>query len=273
MDIAGRVAVVTGAASGIGLALAERFLAEGMSVVMADVEQPALEREAARLGAGGAAVRAVACDVGDPDAVARLRDETLAAFGAVHVLCNNAGVAGGRPSLRTKPALWRWIVDVNLLGVAYGIHAFGPLLVKQGVGHVVNTASEAGLAPGGLLGPYHATKYAVVGLSESLALELEGTGVGVSCLCPELVATRIFESTRNAPPALGLPQPPSIPIDQIAQLMNTTALSPADVAGRVVDAIRENRFWIITHDVTRRRLRQRNADLEHGRAPSNPVQA
>lgn len=273
MDIAGRVAVVTGAASGIGLGLAGRFLDEGMSVVMADVERSALEREAERLDDGSGRVRAVPCDVGDPEQVARLRDETLAAFGAVHVLCNNAGVAGGRPLLKTRPALWRWIVDVNLLGVAYGIQAFAPLMVAQGVGHVVNTASEAGLIPAPLVGAYCATKYAVVGLSESLALELENTGVGVSCLCPELVSTRIFESTRNAPPALGLPQPPSIPIDQIAQLMNTTALSPTDVAGRVVDAIRGNRFWIITHDVTHRRLRQRNADLEQGRAPSHPVQA
>lgn len=272
MEIAGRVAVVTGAASGIGLALAERFLEDGMSVVMADVEAPALEREAARLAGRGGAVRAVPCDVADPGQVERLRDEAVAAFGAVHVLCNNAGVAAGRPALRTKPALWRWIVDVNLLGVAHGIHAFGPLLVKQGVGHIVNTASEAGLAPGGLLGPYHATKYAVVGLSESLALELDGTGVGVSCLCPELVATRIFESTRNAPAALGLPAPPAIPMEQIEQLMQTTALAPADVAGRVVDAIRGNRFWIITHEITRRRLRQRNEDLEAGRNPRHPVQ-
>jgi len=271
MEIGGRVAVVTGAASGIGLALAERFLAEGMSVVMADVERAALEREAGRLGAGGAPVRAVVCDVAEPAQVAHLRDETIAAFGAVHVLCNNAGVAGGRPSLKTKPELWRWIVDVNLLGVAYGLHAFGPLMVAQGVGHIVNTASEAGLAPGALVGPYHATKYAVVGLSESLALELDGTGVGVSCLCPELVATRIFESTRNAPAALGLKPPSVIPMDQIEQMMNTTALQPADVAGLVVEAIREGRFWIITHEITQRRLRQRNADLENGRAPSHPV--
>lgn len=272
MEIAGRVAVVTGAASGIGLGLAERFVAEGMSVALADVERDALERAVARLGAGDAKVIGVPCDVGDSTQVAALRDRTLEAFGAVHVLCNNAGVAAGRPSVKTKPEVWRWIVDVNLLGVAYGIHAFAPLMVAQGVGHIVNTASEAGLAASGLLGPYHATKYAVVGLSESLSLELAGTGVGVSCLCPELVDTKIFEATRNAPQALGLPPPVAIPMAQIEQLMSSRALSPADVATRVVDAIREERFWIITHDVSWRRLKQRNADLEAGRNPQPPVQ-
>jgi NAD(P)-dependent dehydrogenase (short-subunit alcohol dehydrogenase family) len=271
MEFAGRVAVVTGAASGIGLALAERFVAEGMSVVLADVEQQALERQVARLDADGAKVLGVACDVGDPAQVARLRDLTLDAFGAVHVLCNNAGVASGRPSLGTKPEVWRWIVDVNLLGVAHGIHAFAPLMVAQGSGHIVNTASEAGLAASGLLGPYHATKYAVVGLSESLSLELAGTGVGVSCLCPELVDTRIFEATRNAPRSLGLPPPVQIAITQIEQIMGSTALTPAAVAAQVVDAIRTGRFWIITHEISRRRLKQRNADLEAGRNPQPPV--
>jgi NAD(P)-dependent dehydrogenase (short-subunit alcohol dehydrogenase family) len=272
MEIAGRVAVVTGAASGIGLALAERFVAEGMSVVLADVETEALERATARLAADRARVLGVPCDVGDAAQVARLRDRAVEAFGTVHVLCNNAGVAAGRPSVKTKPELWRWIVDVNLLGVAYGIHAFVPLMVAQGEGYVVNTASDAGLAASGLLGPYHATKYAVVGLSESLSLELAGTGVGVSCLCPELVDTKIFESTRNAPAALGLPPPAQIPMAQIEQLMSSKALRPADVAGRVVDAIRANRFWIITHEISMRRLKQRNEDLEAGRNPRPPLE-
>lgn len=273
MEIAGRVAVVTGAASGIGLALAERFVAEGMSVVLADVEQDALERQVARLTADGARVLGVRCDVGDPAQVAQLRDRAVAAFGSVHVLCNNAGVAAGRPSVKTRPEIWRWIVDVNLLGVAYGIHAFVPLMIAQGEGYVVNTASEAGLAASGLLGPYHATKYAVVGLSESLSLELAGTGVGVSCLCPELVDTKIFESTRNAPAALGLAPPVAIPMNQIEQLMGSRALRPADVAAQVVDAIRAGRFWIITHEISRRRLQQRNEDLAAGRNPRPPLAA
>lgn len=267
MELAGRVAVVTGAASGIGLGLTERLVAEGMSVVLADVEHDALERAVARLTADGARVLGVPCDVADPAQVAQLRDRTVETFGTVHLLCNNAGVAAGRPSVKTRPELWRWIVDVNLLGVAYGIHAFVPLMIAQGEGYVVNTASEAGLAASGLLGPYHATKYAVVGLSESLSLELAGTGVGVSCLCPELVDTRIFESTRNAPTALGLPPPAHIPMAQVEQLMSSKALHPSDVAARVVDAVRASQFWIITHEISWRRLKQRNEDLEAGRNP------
>jgi len=273
MDLQGRVAVVTGAASGIGLALVERFVADGMSVVMADVERPALERAAERVARDGTRVLAVPCDVGDPAQVAALRDRTVETFGTVHVLCNNAGVAAGRPLLKTRPETWRWIVDVNLLGVAYGVHAFAPLMVAQGEGHVVNTASEAGLVASGLLGPYHATKYGVVGLSESLYLELEGTGVGVSCLCPELVDTKIFEATRNAPAALGLPKPAAIPMEQIEQLMGSRAMPPAEVAAAVVDAIRERRFWIVTHEISRKRVAQRSADLAAGRNPSHPVRA
>lgn len=269
MELTGRTAVVTGAASGIGLALTERFLAEGMSVVMADIEEPKLTAEAARIRDGGAGerVRAVVTDVSDADQIAALRDEALAAYGAVHLLCNNAGVASGRPNVKTKPAVWDWVIGVNVLGVAYGVSAFAPLMVEQGEGHIVNTASEAGLTASPLLGSYHASKYAVVGLSESLALELAGTGVGVSCLCPELVDTKIFEATRNAPPELGIPAPGPVPMDQIEQWMNTKAMDPADVAADVVYAVRAERFWILTHQVTLGRVTDRNRNLEAGRRP------
>ncbi len=271
MELDGRIAVVTGAASGIGLGLTERFLAEGMAVVMADIEQPVLGREADRLTAAGGRVHPVVCDVSDPDQIAALRDETLATYGAVHLLCNNAGVASGRPNVKTRPEVWQWVIGVNVLGVGYAVSAFAPLMIEQGEGHIVNTASEAGLGSTSILGSYHASKYAVVGLSESLYLELEGTGVGVSCLCPELVDTKIFESSRNAPAELGFRPPAEVPMAQLEQWMGTKAMASADVAADVVYAVRANRFWVITHQVTQARLRQRNADLEAGRNPRPPV--
>jgi len=267
MELDGRTAVITGAASGIGLALTERFVAEGMSVVMADIEQPVLEREAARLAGAGGAVVPVVCDVSDADQVTALRDAALAAFGAVHLLCNNAGVANGQVTYRTKPATWDWVVGVNVLGPAYGVSTFVPLMLEQGEGHVVNTASEAGLTSSPVLGPYHASKYAVVGLSESLALELEGTPVGVTCLCPELVATRIFESSRNAPASLGFPPPTEVPIEQIAAFMGTVAMDPADLAADVSYAVRADQFWVLTHQSTLGRVHDRNRRLEQGRSP------
>lgn len=267
MELTGRTAVITGSASGIGLAMTERFLDEGMSIVMADIEEEVLTVQAARLQEAGAKVTPVVCDVADATQIAELRDAALSAYGSVHLLCNNAGVANGRPNYKTRPGEWDWVVGVNLLGVAYGVSTFVPLMIEQGEGHVVNTASEAGLTSSPALGPYHATKYAVVGLSESLFLELEATPVGVSCLCPELVDTRIFESTRNAPAELGFAPPPSIPIDQIAELMNTTAMPAADAAARVAYAVRAGEFWILTHQSTLARVHARNARLEQGRQP------
>jgi NAD(P)-dependent dehydrogenase (short-subunit alcohol dehydrogenase family) len=263
-----RTAVITGAASGIGLALSERCLAEGMSVVMADIESDVLHDQASRLKADGGSVTPVACDVSDAAQVDALRDAALAAHGSVHLLCNNAGVASGRPNLKTKPAVWDWVIGVNLLGAAYGCSAFGPLMVEQGEGHIVNTASEAGLASTPMLGSYHAAKYGVVGLSESLRMELEGTGVGVTCLCPELVATKIFESTRNAPAELGFRPPTEVPMEQLEQFMNTKAMSPADVAGQVLYAVQADKFWVITHQVTQNRVKLRNEDLEQRRNPT-----
>jgi len=270
MQLTERTAVITGAASGIGLALTKRLLEEGMSVVMADVEAETLSREASALTDSGAKVLAVECDVSDSDQIANVRDQALAKFGAVHLLMNNAGVASGSPNIRTKPQVWDWVVGVNLLGVAYGVSAFAPLMVEQGEGHIVNTASEAGLCATPMLGSYHATKYAVVGLSESLFMELDGTGVGVSCLCPELVDTKIFESGRNAPPATGIKAPPEIPISQIEQFMSTVAMDPRDVAGQIVYAVRANQFWVVTHQVTRARASQRNADFQEMRNPRSP---
>ena len=269
MELQGKVAVVTGAASGIGLAAAERFVTEGMSVVMADIEAPVLNEQVARLQSDGAAVVPFVFDVSVAEEVAALRDFAVATFGTVHLLFNNAGVGGtGRPTWKTKPAAWDWVIAVDLLGVAYGVEAFTPLMVEQGEGHIVNTASEAGLCTTPMLGAYHAAKYGVVGLSEALVMELAGTGVGVSCLCPELVDTKIFESTRNAPAHLGLPKPDHVPIEALASFMNTTAIDPAVVAGNVVDAVRGNSFWILTHEITHVRAKHRNESQQRGDTPS-----
>jgi NAD(P)-dependent dehydrogenase (short-subunit alcohol dehydrogenase family) len=259
MELQGKVAVVTGAASGIGLAAAERFVAEGMSVVMADIEAPLLEEQVARLQTDGAAVVPFVFDVSDAVQVAALRDFAVESYGAVHLLFNNAGVGGtGKPT---------WI-GVDLLGVAYGVEAFTSLMVEQGEGHIVNTASEAGLCATPMLGAYHAAKYGVVGLSETLVMELAGTGVGVSCLCPELVDTKIFESTRNAPAHLGLPKPDHVPIEMLESFMKTTAIDPAVVAGNVVDAVRSNSFWILTHEVSHVRAQHRNESQQRGDTPT-----
>ncbi len=266
-DIAGKVAVVTGAASGIGLALTEAFVAEGGRVAMADVEESVLSTEAARLEAAGADVLGVLCDVTEPGDLARLADQTLDHFGAVHIVCNNAGVAPGGPMIEASAADWRWVIDVNVLGVAYGVSTFGPILVEAGEGHIVNTASEAGLCTTAMLGMYNASKHAVVGLSESLFRELEDTGVGVSVLCPELVDTRIFESERNAP--AGVSAENEI-MPRLRETIGAGGLAPAAVAARVIDAIRTETFWILTHPQTHDRAYGRFNDLRAGRNPSDP---
>ena len=210
-----------------------------------------------------------ALDVSDAAQVAALREHALAEFGAVHVLVNNAGVGGtGTPTWRTSSDVWEWVVAVDLLGVAWGVREFVPLFVEQGEGHVVNTASEAGLCATPMLGAYHAAKYGVVGLSEALAMELAGTGVGVSCLCPELVRTGIFESTRNAPAHLGLPAPAPADMSMLEAFMHTTALDPALVADMVRDAVVDGTFWILTHEVTQDRVVHRDRALEERRTPS-----
>lgn len=268
MELHGKVAVVTGAASGIGLALSERFLAEGMSVVMADVEAPLLEEQSARLlEAHPGRVLAERCDVSDAAQVGGLKEAANEAFGPVQLLCNNAGVAAGRATWKTRPEVWDWEVGVNLLGVGYGVHAFVPDMVAAGEGHVVNTASEAGLHAGFGLGVYHATKYGVVGLSEALRGELRGTGVGVTCVCPELVDTMVFESTRNAPAHLGLPAPAHIAMSDLEAMFGTTAMPPTELAGLIAAAIVGQRFWVVTHDATAPRVHARNEELEAAIVP------
>src|ERR1700733_181530 len=212
----GRVAVVTGAASGIGRGLSERFAAEGMHVVMADVEEPALAKAAAELAGAGASVLPAVTDVSDRAAVDALRDVALSAFGAVHVVCNNAGVGGPHgPLWECPPGEWDWVLGVNLEGVMNGVRAFMPVLLEQDAGHLVNTSSIFGVFAG-ILGPYGVSKHAVAALSETLHFNLKSIGVthvGVSVLCPGAVRTNFGTSARNRPASAGpagrRPAPPS----------------------------------------------------------------
>ena len=267
-DLDGKVAVVTGAASGIGLALTERFIAEGMKVVMADIEEPALVAQAERLESSGAPVLAVSTDVTDDASVASLADQTLAAFGGVHVVCNNAGVAPGGPMVQTTPADWRWTIGVNVLGVAYGVSTFAPILLDAGEGHIVNTASEAGLVTNVMLGMYCASKHAVVGLTESLYRELEDTPVGVSVLCPNLVDTQIFHSERNRLDGAEMSAAEHATLGPLREAIAAAGIAPSQVAGDVVDAIVADRFWIFTHPETPTYAGRRFDDIAAGRNPS-----
>ena len=271
-QLRGRVAVVTGAASGIGFGLAERFAAEGMRVVLADVERDALDQAAERLRATGAEVEAVVCDVAQAAAVADLARRTVDAFGAVHVVCNNAGVAdtSGAAVWEASLADWQWVVGVNLWGVIHGVRTFVPILLEQGdEGHVVNTASVAGLTVG-RLGSYSVTKHAVVALSEALAGELAAIGarVGVSVLCPGLVRTRILEAGRNRPPTAEPRQPaapnpvPGQALDSLRQRM-PEGTPPAEIAASVVEAIQTNRLYVLPHPAALTQVRQRFESIAH----------
>lgn len=253
-ELSGKVAVVTGAASGIGLALARGFVGQGMRVVLADIESDALDKAVADLPEGADVVGLV-CDVSDPEAVEGLRDAALDHFGAVHVVCNNAGVSTGGPVWSHSPADWEWVLGVNLYGVVNGVRAFTPLLIEQGEGHIVNTASMAGLTSPPFMGVYNVTKHAVVTLSETLYgdLQLAGaTGVGVSVLCPGWVRTRIHEAGRNRPDGDGASEAERSQLadpamrEYIASVI-AGGLDPDDVAATVIEAIRTDRFYILTH--------------------------
>ena len=252
---AGRVAVVTGAASGIGRALAEAFAAAGSAVVVADLDGDEAEVVATAIRTAGGAAAAVTVDVSDAAAVEQLAATTRETFGRVDVLCNNAGVSTFNLMRDQTLDDWRWVLRVNLWGVIHGVHTFVPIMREQGTpAHIVNTASIAGLLSGvAFIGPYSATKVAVVSISETLAQELaiDGSPIGVSVLCPSSVDTKVMESERGRPPALGVEH--RTELAESVRLMirdgftGPTGQTPAQVADRVLDAIRNKQFWIITH--------------------------
>jgi NAD(P)-dependent dehydrogenase (short-subunit alcohol dehydrogenase family) len=267
-EFRGKTAFVTGGASGIGLAMAKAFAEAGMNVMLADVEQAALDSAQEDLRHYGNHVRGIPCDVADADSVERAARATFAAFGKVHVLCNNAGVAAGGGIEAISVDNWRWVVDVNLMGVVYGIRSFLPHMRAHGEGgHIVNTASMAGMINGMGFNPYAATKYAVVAMSEGLRPQLAPFGIGVSVLCPHFVRTRIGESGRNRPERYGQVPPldPNSPAAAVvAEITKQIAagLDPAVVAQRVVNAIRADELYIFTHPNMREIVEGRFAGIQ-----------
>ncbi|HEY7142262.1 MAG TPA: SDR family NAD(P)-dependent oxidoreductase [Methylomirabilota bacterium] len=257
--LAGKVAVVTGGGSGIGRALSLALAREGARIVVADVaEADAAEtvRQVAAAGAQGLAVRA---DVADRRQVEALADRVFDRYGATHILCNNAGVVvhGGLETATWED--WQWVVGVNLWGVVHGLLAFVPRMIASGAGgHVVNTASMAGLIASQGLGVYNTTKYAVVGLSETLAKDLRPHGIGVTVVCPMGVATRIRQAGRNRPAALR--NAASEPESEMALIGRT--LDPDDVAAQTLAAVRAGSLYVITHDEALEPLRRRFQRLE-----------
>jgi NAD(P)-dependent dehydrogenase (short-subunit alcohol dehydrogenase family) len=266
-EFANKTAFVTGGASGIGLALGRAFAEAGMNVMLADVETEALAAAIKSLHNFGPAVRGVSCDVADPLSVERAAKASYEAFGNVHVICNNAGVAAGGGIENISLDNWRWVLDVNLMGVLHGIRTFLPHIRAHGQGgHIVNTASMAGMNGGLGFSPYVASKFAVVAMSEGLAMQLKPFGIGVSVLCPSFVRTRIAESGRNRPERYGAtqtPDPASATGLLLAQIVARVqaGLDPSDVAARVLAAIRDDELYVFTHPGMRSEVEERFAAI------------
>jgi len=266
-ELAGRTAFVTGGASGIGFALGAAFAQAGMKVMLADIETDALAEAVKSLRDFGPNVRGVACDVADPVSVERAAKASYQAFGNVHVVCNNAGVAAAGGIDIISLDNWRWVLDVNLMGVLHGVRTFLPHIRAHGEGgHIVNTASMAGMNSGLGFSPYVASKFAVVGMSEGLATRLKPFGISVTVLCPGFVRTRIGESGRNRPERYGATQTPDpaspagLLLAQIAERLQS-GLNPSDVAARVLAAIREDALYVFTDPEMRAELEDRFAAI------------
>jgi len=275
---AGRVVVVTGAGSGLGRELALRFAREGMKLALADVDEAALAKTESELEAAGTAAIAVRCDVSNGADVEALAARTLDAFGAVHVVCNNAGIAPLGVVWENTVADWQWTLGVNLWGVIHGVRVFTPILLRQDdEGHIVNTASVAGLiAPPGM-GMYNVSKHAVVALSETLHHDLAARGAKVRCsvVCPAYFPSGIAESERSRPAALSEPRAKSAEdLERDARMrraVQSGRLSAADIASRVFEAVRDERFYVLTHPRILPAVEARMRDILEGRNPGNPL--
>ena len=273
-QLRGKVAVVTGAASGIGRAMAERFAREGMKVVLADVQEKPLAEARDAMARAGAEVLAVPTDVSKWEQVDALANRTFETYGAAHVLCSNAGVGVGGFAWEMSGADWDWVVGVNQWSVVHGIRAFVPRMIAQGEGHVVNTASMAGLVTAPGMSVYCATKHAVVAISECLHLDLALTGnaskVHVSVLCPAWVKTNIADAERNRPASSPPPTAPSPQAQMMAGMVRAAiagGIPAEEVAEQVLQAIVEERFWVLTHPVTKKAVEKRMRGIVEGKAP------
>lgn len=273
----GKTAVITGGASGLGLAMARRFAREGMRLVLADVQADALERTAADFAAAGTPVLAVRCDVSRADEVERLRDEAVARFGAVHILCNNAGVAPGGLAWESTVADWQWCLGVNVYGVIHGLRSFVPLMLSQDdEAHIVNTASVAGLLSPPGMGIYCVSKHAVVTLTECLHHDLASRSdkVKASVLCPAYVPTGIHDSERNRPEELRNAAREKSEEEQareaaLRHAVQSGRISAEQVAESVFEAVRDERFYILTHPKIKGAIETRMMDILLERAPTD----
>jgi NAD(P)-dependent dehydrogenase (short-subunit alcohol dehydrogenase family) len=264
-DLTGKGAVVTGAANGIGLGICRALAGAGVDIVLADIEGDTLERARAEIASLGVKATALALDVSDRDAVTRAAHDVTRALLKLHILVNNAGIAfQGSPLLSVEPEQWAWVLGVNVMGAIHCLNAFMPLIRAHGEGgHIVNTASIGGFQVNPVLrnGPYAMSKYALVALSETLALDLEGSGIGVSVFCPALVASTLGQSARRRPARFGGAY---VPPPSERRHMPTAAITPDAAGARVLHAIQHDEFFVFTHPETRLWIEARHRRIMAG---------
>jgi NAD(P)-dependent dehydrogenase (short-subunit alcohol dehydrogenase family) len=278
-EFKGKVAVITGAASGIGRGIAEHCVKKEMKVVLADIEEVALRETEQTLQAKGATVLSIRTDVSKASDIETLAQKTLDAFGAVHLLFNNAGVQTRKTIWESTLADWEWVINVNLWGVIHGVRVFVPIMLQQQTEcHIINTASAVGLISGSGTGTYRVTKHGVVSLSETLYLELKqrGAPIGVSVLCPSFVRSRLNEAERNRPaelwnpPSKYPPTPEEQALERFFQEMNQSGMTPEQFAEQVFKAIQQDKFYILTHLEVNALIQRRMEDILQGRNPTLP---